>query len=117
MFWDNYFIVRFNLLAVRSGATVPLLRFTKKKAERKKLLRWIRSQTNITLSRGKFSFFKAGGKALLSLLITETGNDHALLARVPIGRGGDLVVGSQLKRFDDTDYLVKVSASRGRVKD
>ena len=57
-----------------------------------------------------------GAVLLLRLLVADRAGDDHVVARLPLRRGRDLVLGGQLQRVDDAQDLVEVAArwSSGR---
>ena len=55
------------------------------------------------------------GKFFLGILVGNCGHDDAVVAVLPVGWGGDRVVGRQLQRGDDAQNLVEVAARRGGI--
>ena len=55
-------------------------------------------------------------KELIGILIGEWKVDNDILAVLPVGRSGHLLVDSELKRVDRTDDFIKVASGAGRVR-
>ena len=72
---------------------------------------------NVSLSRGDLHRLEALGELRDGVLSGDGRGDHALLTVLPVGRGGHRVLCCELERVDDTEDLIKVASSGGRVED
>ena len=69
----------------------------------------LRDRAQVGLDRGERA------ELLLGLLVGHGGDDDDVLAGLPVGRGGHLVLGRELQRVDDPEDLVEVAPGAGRV--
>ncbi|KAL3681545.1 hypothetical protein R1sor_024501 [Riccia sorocarpa] len=72
------------------------------------------SETNVLLARSHFNGFETLLKLFFLRLVREAWYDHALVAAVPVNRGGDALIGSQL---EGVDYAQNPVASSAEGKD
>src|SRR5690349_16662281 len=72
-------------------------------------LGWVRNDPDVRLRLAPFA------EELLGLVVRYGARDDHVLARLPLGRSRDLVLGGELERVDDPQHLVEVAAGRHRI--
>src|SRR3989304_5967886 len=66
-------------------------------------------------SKIRLQFSVALWEELVSLLIANGGQDHNVIASLPVRGCRDLLVISELQRVDNSQHLVEVAPCRGRI--
>lgn len=81
------------------------------------LFRWVWSETQVTFATGHAFNTMALGEKSLYIFLLDRWQHHAFFALGPVDGGSYFLVGGELQRVDDTQYLIKVATGGSGVQD